>query len=360
MSEGITILPATAEDYEELMAISVGIYNGTDYLPCSYHEWLEDPQRRMFVAKCEGKVVGFQTFLLVDGGVTAVMEGLRIAPWMRGQRVAGIIKRFAIDIVRSDHPEVKTIRLTCAENPPPSLLNTYTLISSKAVISVHLPFGQFEGSLKMLESRVGKVDSSNNHSVLEPTEVFKLFEGTKIEELLPGKRLIQDWLPLTTHRANLELLLERRIFWIYSHQSNFLSSPNNTNSDPNSCQPSEISESTPSSDFPAMTQSLPAPVLSSINYSSPVFLSLGSPPYPVPLAEGMHVLEIDLFGNDPACSKIHVLQQLQKGIQALPAKCDLIFVMYAEENLRAELNDLCEGLIPFHRMKKQLLLEMNL
>ncbi|XP_063786230.1 probable N-acetyltransferase 16 [Pseudophryne corroboree] len=333
MSSEINVLPATADDYEEVMSISGGIYKGVDYLPYRYHAWLKDPRRRMFLAKCDGKVVGFESFLLVDGGVTAVVEGLRVAPWMRGRGVAGIIQKYCIDTLRSDHPEVTTVSLSRAENPPPSLLKKYTLISSKAVISVLLPSDQFEEGLKLLESRVDNSERSINHSVLGHTEVLKLFEGTKIEEeLLPGGRLVQGWLPLTTHRANLELLLERKIIWLYSHPCDtgdfLVSSSDNTTSD--------------------------------TSRSSPRFLSLGTHPFPIPFAKGAHRLDIDMFGNDPACAKSHVLKQLKMGIQALPAGGDIIFFMFAEESLRAVLNDLCEGLTPFIVVREQMVLDMEI
>ncbi|XP_075061899.1 histidine N-acetyltransferase-like [Mixophyes fleayi] len=298
MSAQIRFLPATAEDYDELMSISVGIYNGTDYLPYIYHAWLKDPRRRMFLAKSEGKI---------------------------------------------------------------------------AVISVLLPSDQLERALKLLEGRVDNLQTSKNHCVLGPTEVLKLFEETKIaKELLPGEILIQDWLPITTQRANLELLIEQGIVWIYTPlcgTSDLLAfSCNYTKSDIKRHQPSHEhsvitpATLTPSSDPRSTTQGphTSDPLLSSINNSSPGFLSLGSPLYTVPLAKGMHVLEVDLFGNDPVSAKVHFLQQLKMGIKGLPAMSDVICVLYAEENLRAEFNQLLEGLTPFNRMRKQLLLEMNI
>ncbi|XP_063786229.1 histidine N-acetyltransferase-like [Pseudophryne corroboree] len=372
MASEINVLPATAEDYEEVMSISGGIYKGTDYLPYRYHAWLKDPRRRMYLAKCDDKVVGFESFLLVDGGVTAVVEGLRVAPWMRGQGVAGIIQNFCINAIRADHPEVKTVSMTRTENPPPSLLKKYSIINCKAIIFMHLPSDQVEEGLKLLESRVDNSERSINHSVLGPTEVLKLFERTKLEEeLLPGRRLVQCWLPLTTHKANLELLLERRIVWLYCHPcdtGDFLAeSSDSTTCDTIRCQTSHehsaITASTPtSSDSTSTTQSHhnSAPPPSSINTSSPRFLSLGTPPFPIPLAKGTHKLDIDLFGNDPECAKIHVLKQLKMGIQALPAGGDIICVLYAEESLRAALNDLCEGLATFFYVREQMVLDMEI
>ncbi|XP_040272100.1 probable N-acetyltransferase 16 [Bufo bufo] len=127
----IDFSPATDEDYEELMFISSGIYNGMDFLPFWYHSWLKEPNRRMIVAKCEGKVVGFISFILVDDGTTAVSQGLRVAPWIRNRGVAALITSFLCDTLYSHHPKVKKIRFARMENPPAALLKKTKLIDSK-------------------------------------------------------------------------------------------------------------------------------------------------------------------------------------------------------------------------------------
>ncbi|XP_069838238.1 histidine N-acetyltransferase-like isoform X1 [Dendropsophus ebraccatus] len=196
----IDFVTAAAEDYEEVMSISVGIYNGTDQLPFRYHAWLKDPQRRMILAKCEGKVVGFVAIILVDDGTTAVLESLRVAPWLGGRGVAGRIQKFCIDTLHSDHPEVKRVRQTRAENPPASMLTKYKVIGdSKAVIATLIPADQLESAIKLLESRLHNLEISRNLSVLGPEEILTFLEESKTrEELLPGGLLVQAWLPLTT------------------------------------------------------------------------------------------------------------------------------------------------------------------
>ena len=57
MSCEITFREATAADYDDVMNISDGIYDGFDYLPVRYHDFCKDPQRHMFVAEDDGKVV---------------------------------------------------------------------------------------------------------------------------------------------------------------------------------------------------------------------------------------------------------------------------------------------------------------
>ncbi|KAG8431647.1 hypothetical protein GDO86_020631 [Hymenochirus boettgeri] len=157
----IQILPATDSDYEDVMAISGGIYKGTDYLPIRYHMWLKDPQRKMFVARSEGKVVAFDSFVLVDGGFTAVMQGLRVAPWIRGCGVAGIIQRKCIDTLRSNHPNVTKVRLTRAQDPSPSIKSKYHLVHSKAVVSLILRNDQLTDAIMLLEQKVNKLEGKD-------------------------------------------------------------------------------------------------------------------------------------------------------------------------------------------------------
>ncbi|KAG9468351.1 hypothetical protein GDO78_022885 [Eleutherodactylus coqui] len=330
----VDFVPATAEDYEEVMSISGGIYNGVDYLPFRYHAWLKDPQRRMFLAKCEGKVVGFESFILVDDGTTAVVEGLRVAPWMRGRGLAGMIQKFCFNTLHSDHPEVKRVRLTRPENPPAAMLTKYKVINSKAVMPLLLPADQLEAVLNLMESRVNDLDRSKNLTILGAEEILRFFEESKSrEELLSGGFLVQGWLPLTTHKSNLNLLLRRQIVWIYSH-------------------PGDSNDSASSSRVTTGCGGTQAYLQG--------FLSLGTPAYPIPLAEGVHRLDIDLFGNDPSCAKVHILEQLKIAVQALPAGIGIICVLHADESLRTELGQLCEGVTPFYYVVEQMIMEMEI
>ncbi|XP_053572085.1 probable N-acetyltransferase 16 [Bombina bombina] len=322
----IHVFPALAGDYDDVMSISGGIYNGMDYLPFKYHSWLKDPLRKMFVAKSKGKMVAFESFLLVDGGVTAVLQGLRVAAWMRGQGVAGIIQNYCYDTLRSAHPEVKRVRLTRAEDPPASMLEKYHILHSKAVISVVLPADQLEKNLEMLESKLCALCKGRPSvpSILSPSEVCSLFEGLdKGEDLLPKGLLIQGWLPLNPHRANLELLLGTGVHWLY----------------------------TKSCDFSASS----TPVLSTAG-----FLSLGTPLYPVPLEKGMYRFDIDLFGTDPLYAMSHTCHQLRQAIQILPSKGSIVCFLYAEHNLREDLTTFFHGFLPFKLLREQLILEMNI
>lgn len=48
---------ATEPEFEEVLAISGGIYGGLDYLPSCYHIWLQDPNLTVVLAKHTREVV---------------------------------------------------------------------------------------------------------------------------------------------------------------------------------------------------------------------------------------------------------------------------------------------------------------
>ncbi|OCT59435.1 histidine N-acetyltransferase [Xenopus laevis] len=343
----VQIVPATASDYDEVLSISDGIYNGVDYLPFRYHEWVRDNQRRMFVAKSGGKVVGFDSYLLVDGGVTAVVQGLRVAPWMRGYGIAGVMQQFCFDVLRSEHPEVSKVRLTRGEDPPAAMLNKYRLVHSKAVISVVIPNDQLEDTIKLLKQRVENVDGKAPVFSRSPEEVRSWFENSfNAEGLFPKGILVQDWLPLSNHRSNLELLLQRGVLWCYS------------NSLKSSTYNSLHANQEPTSASLPHSSSLPNTFITSD--STCEFLSLGTPPISVPLEDGMHRYDIDLFGIDPVAAKAHILHQLTEALRVLPRDGGMVCLLYVEEILRAELTQFCQGITPFLIVKEQLVLEMDI
>ncbi|XP_044132853.1 histidine N-acetyltransferase-like [Bufo gargarizans] len=325
----IDFSPATAEDYEELMSISSGLFHGMDYVPLKYHTWLKEPQRRMFVARCEGKVVGFESFIVVDDGTAAVVEGLRVAAEMRRRGVGGVIEKFCWDVIRSDHPEVKRVRFSLSENPPAIIVKSSKMITCKAVMPVLVSSDQLEAKLRLLESRVSNEDRSKKLSVLGQEEILRFFEESKMrEQLFPGGLLVQGWFPIAAQKSNLDLLLKQEIVWIYSHSGN-------------SSDSASSSKVTPGSDGP---------------HASPEgFLSLGSQPFPVPIADKVYYIDIDL--NDPSCAKVHVLEQLKIGIKGLPAGSGILFVLYAKESLRTELFQLCEGLNILNSINEQIIFE---
>ncbi|KAG8431643.1 hypothetical protein GDO86_020627 [Hymenochirus boettgeri] len=297
------------------MSISGGIYNGLDYLPYMYHQWLTQPQRRMFLAKCNRGNVGFQSFLLMMVVVTAVvMQAARVAPQMRGRGIARVIKQLSYEILRSEYPAV-----------------------TKALISMMLPNNELKNIIGLLRNRVKMAGERRQPTILNSEEVLTRFENQfNTNELFPKQLLIQNFVPFLTNRVNVELLLKSKVCWLYSE----------------SCDGKWDCQQT------ASASSLCT--YNKYNRESPGFLSLGNSLVPVLLGDDMYVLTIDLFGNDPTVAKFHILQQLTEAIKMLPPGGSICCFCVMEENLRNEFSNFCKGIQPFHLFDYLVVIEHDL
>ena len=60
---GLVCRLATREDYEGVLAINKNVYEGMDYLPGLYHQYIQNPLRVMAVAELNGQIVRTDSIL---------------------------------------------------------------------------------------------------------------------------------------------------------------------------------------------------------------------------------------------------------------------------------------------------------
>ncbi len=95
----IVCRPAQAKDTEAVMELSSHIWEGGDYLPYVWEEWLADPEGLLGVAEIHGRVAGvFKLTRFQDDEWW--MEGLRVHPDFQGQGVASHIHNYVVDTWR--------------------------------------------------------------------------------------------------------------------------------------------------------------------------------------------------------------------------------------------------------------------
>jgi GNAT superfamily N-acetyltransferase len=88
--------PALAKDTEEVMELSSHIWDGGDYIPQVWEEWLGDPDGLLGVAELSGRVVGvFKLTKFQDG--EWYLEGLRVHPDFQGKGIAAHIHEYVLD-----------------------------------------------------------------------------------------------------------------------------------------------------------------------------------------------------------------------------------------------------------------------
>lgn len=78
-----------------------------------------------------GPQIALESVHVIDAGKTALVEGLRVAPWERGKGVAGLLQRFCSQLVKQQHPGVEVARLTRDDQLGAWELKKYRLITTQ-------------------------------------------------------------------------------------------------------------------------------------------------------------------------------------------------------------------------------------
>ena len=103
---------AKASDFDDVVKLSEGIYNGYDFIPVVFHQWLKRENVAIMMLYADNKLIGLEAGHIVDGGKTLVRRGGRIAPNLRGQ---GLLRKMAHawqQYVSSVFPKVSRQRLS--------------------------------------------------------------------------------------------------------------------------------------------------------------------------------------------------------------------------------------------------------
>jgi GNAT superfamily N-acetyltransferase len=88
--------PALQKDTEEVMELSSHIWDGGDYIPRVWDEWLADPEGLLGVAEFGGRVIGvFKLTKFQDQ--EWYMEGLRVHPDFQGKGIASHIHEYVVE-----------------------------------------------------------------------------------------------------------------------------------------------------------------------------------------------------------------------------------------------------------------------
>lgn len=83
----VTCRPALAKDYADMLELTRTIWDGHDYVPHEWQDWLREPEGLLASAEYAGRVVGVGRLELLSPGDWWLM-GLRVHPEYRGMKIA--------------------------------------------------------------------------------------------------------------------------------------------------------------------------------------------------------------------------------------------------------------------------------
>ncbi|XP_068130176.1 histidine N-acetyltransferase-like [Hyperolius riggenbachi] len=305
---------ATEKEFEEVVTMSIGIYGGLDYLPSRYHSWVNEKDRMVVLAMKEGDIIGLISMFVMDGGETALLEGLRVAPWQRGRGIAGVLQRFGCQLVKHRYPNVKVVRLTRDDNLTPKELDKYRVIAKQGILLLRFNAPEFSSRISSLPLPPGPSRPSPP-ILLSSEEVRKVFleRGGLLKDLLPNKTVIQDWQPFRALPANYELLRRKSLRWMAD------------------------------------------------DGVRPRVATLCTAPFPIPAGSRCFYLNIDVFGSNLRGVQEQLLSHLTAHAPSLPAdvKCQL----FLPPSMWRPMADFCTSVLGFHLEKgytEQYLLEADI
>lgn len=87
--------PALPKDIREVMDLTRTIWDGEDYVPHVWQDWLSDPLGLLAIAEFGGQVVGLGKLSQLSG-VEWWLEGLRVHPDHQGHRIASHLHNYLL------------------------------------------------------------------------------------------------------------------------------------------------------------------------------------------------------------------------------------------------------------------------
>jgi ribosomal protein S18 acetylase RimI-like enzyme len=196
-----TIRELRATDEEDILEIARNTWEGHDYLPHYFKEWLSNPDSHSVAIEEDGHVVALANLRVIDNGRTAWMEGLRVHPKSRGKGMASLLTQHLVELALT--LDVKCIRYTTASD-------------NKA--SLHLAASV--GMKKKLMLRAYWHENPSEISwALDSNDIPRVGYGDLAHDLLGSNIVdqnvvIYDWKALDVDDENLKKIAERAEFWV--------------------------------------------------------------------------------------------------------------------------------------------------
>ncbi|XP_026225604.1 histidine N-acetyltransferase-like [Anabas testudineus] len=308
---------AEEQDFQQVLNIcSRYDYGGLDYMATKFHRWLQESGRVVFIARMNNRVVALESALLVDGGQTVILQGLRVVPDLRGHGIAGALQKHVTDYMCRRYPQVSAVRLSRGVQLSPQTLSKYRLVAKEAIVSLCCEAVHLRAFVAELRTRLqSQAQSHSYHTVTlnqQQVETLILTDHV-VSNLLPGKTIINDWEPLKPMEPNLEVLRRRGLTWIVDRE----------------LEPSAV--------------------------------SLCTTPYPVPYRHDAVHFHINIFSRSVASVCSVFLAQLEALLPSLHGY--LIFHTYVDPELWPGLHQFCQNkanVCFFKDYWEEVILEMDL
>jgi RimJ/RimL family protein N-acetyltransferase len=192
--------PLRQTDIPDIIDISRTTWGGHDHLPMIINGWLKDKTSHPFVFVHDGRAIGVANVRIIDDGITAWLEGLRVHEKARKK---GLGEKMTYHLAKvSKELGVRRIRLvTSADNIAP--IKLAARIGMQQIAKYHVFWKGYRRSIKW---KYQVIDVKRIH----PEDVFDVIYENK--RLVPQNALIKHWDFYEASQTRIRELSESSIF----------------------------------------------------------------------------------------------------------------------------------------------------
>lgn len=196
-------------DYQSVVDIDRDVYYGLDDLPDKYPSLVTGRNVQGYIYKKRGRLVGFVSVQLVDGGQTLTTTAGRIAPDCRGVGMYGRFTRRVYQLYRH-HPDLRYMAMSVDDGNMADrgarMLKTYRKVFQKSTQVVQVDvrrFTQNSSATSAVRHKVHELSQDDVHTMMsrDPDELRHLF---------PEGRLFLSftWCPYRVMAENADIISE--------------------------------------------------------------------------------------------------------------------------------------------------------
>ena len=201
MAQDLTIRLARSTDYDQILKLSEGIYDGRDYLPRRYHTWMAMENTYVMLVFSGDKLVSLGACSIIDEGKTIVGRAGRTSPNFRGQGNFKLLHRALLDFSRKRYPMIQRWRFVSPLTLD-MLDNRYENIDEQDFLTCMVL-----SSTKRPQEFSLNVNSLEIQSCTKEYVCDVIFRK-EVEKLFPSKVIQADRFPIEPLRSNIDCLMQ--------------------------------------------------------------------------------------------------------------------------------------------------------
>ena len=197
----LTFRLAQPGDFDAVVKLSEGIYDGHDYLPLKFHKWLQRDNLAVLLAYSGDKLVGLVACFVVDEGRTLIRRAERILAELRGQGLVRQLREFARNYAKEHYPSLQRERSTTrhvASSVDQKILSEYD------ILSYHVQ-KIFYGEVNISKTNSVKIERCSREYVSEV-----ILSDPVRAQLFPDNIILVHWCPYEPIRSNIDHMLQEK------------------------------------------------------------------------------------------------------------------------------------------------------